>query len=202
MISSLVVMSRSHPPTGGGTAMRLSVYMPFSSSAASAPAAFELGLLHERAGRVVQAKAAYERCLELDPTAASARNNLALLLVRDPRTRPRALGLVEGITRDHLDEPALLDTAGWVYLKAGQADRGRALLHLAWEGAPSEPEIGYHLAEAIAVTGDLGAALEVLDEVFRLGRGFPAADEAVRLRERLVKEHRARLDAPPGNSVP
>jgi Tfp pilus assembly protein PilF len=137
------------------------------------------GLLNER-GDVEQTIAQYDAILKENPKSVIAANNLAQLLADrkgDPQSLARALSLAKGF-EDRTASPALLDTAGWVYLKVGQTKDALRLLTAAAKQLPEEPVVNYHLGMAHHRDGDLRKAETYLAKSLKTGRQFTGADEA------------------------
>lgn len=126
----------------------------------------------------------------LEKTSAAAPNNPALLnnlawayhQVKDPRalaTSERAVGLAGS-------HPAILDTAGWIMVERGDTARGLELLKKASAAAPNSQDIRYHLAAALAKSGDKTAARTELNKVIKDGeKGSKYSADAIALLQTL-----------------
>ena len=146
----------------------------------------ELGLLLVGQKRYDDAIAAYERGLELHPHASLLANNLAMLLVErdDEASRKRALELAATLTES--TDPAVLDTVGWVYYRAGRIDDAKAYLERAVTALPNAPLLRYHQARALADSGDASGARVALAEALKAPR-FSERDAAVALDRQLAR---------------
>lgn len=122
----------------------------------------------------------YEAALKVAPNHPRALNNLALIYLE--QGDPRALELAERAYRAQPDDVRLADTLGWVLVEQGQAARGAEILRRAVEKAPGWPGLRYHLAVALARSGDRAGARRELDTLLGSGKAFPerAAAEALR----------------------
>jgi len=138
-----------------------------------------LGDAEARAGNLGPARRQYETAVKIQPEDVYALNNLAnvLLLQKDPA----ASGVADKALALRPTEPMVLDTAGWAAFQAGNRDRALQLLRDARLRAPSNPEIRYHLATALAQAGrkkeardELNAALATL----KPGQNFQGEREA------------------------
>ena len=103
-------------------------------------------------GERARARAEYETALQLEPNSPVLLNNIALLYAAtgDNRALPtarRAYALAPL-------NPAIADTLGWMLVEARQLDEGLARLREAGAAAPESPDIQYHLASALARSGD------------------------------------------------
>ena len=140
----------------------------------------DLALLYEQSGQTAEAVAVYERMLREDQQALEAANNLAMLLANDaerPEGLPKAQQLIRILQGE--DNPAYLDTIGWVQLKSGQTDAAIVALSRAVEHAPEIGTIRYHLGKAYLQQGDLANARKQLREAIRLNESFNEREEAL-----------------------
>ncbi|WP_157817761.1 XrtA/PEP-CTERM system TPR-repeat protein PrsT [Candidatus Thiodictyon syntrophicum] len=123
----------------------------------------------------------YRRVLAAAPDNVYALNNLALHLASsDPQT---ALGYAEQALRRYPDRPPIMDTVGTVRRAAGDATGAVEILTRAHEAAPTDPGIAFHLAQALAATGETQRAAGLLREVVSVR--FAEQSEAQGLLARL-----------------
>jgi putative PEP-CTERM system TPR-repeat lipoprotein len=126
----------------------------------------------------------YER-LTASPTVGFAQlNNLAWLYYeqgddRAEATARRAYDLAS-------DNPAVIDTYGWILTEKGDLTRGLEALARAVQLAPEDPDMRYHYAAALARSGKRQSALDILDQVLGSKLDFASRAEAERLRDRLA----------------
>ncbi len=119
--------------------------------------------LLERSGREDEAISGYRRAIEVDPDAVAARNNLALLLA-DRGALDEARELAQhAYALAGENEPEVVDTLGWIYLRSGHLDRGTALIERAHRAAPERPAPRLHLALAYRDAGRMREARALLD---------------------------------------
>lgn len=136
------------------------------------------------AGDTRGAAAQLEQVVRRQPENVSAQNNLAWVyyLARDPRaleTARRARELAPKAI-------AVADTYGWLLVESGQVEAGLALLREADGSAGgAEPDVRYHLAAALARSGDKDQARALLDDILTNAGDFPSREEAARLRDSL-----------------
>ncbi len=115
-----------------------------------------------------------ERSLELDHNNAAAANTLGWVLLERDGVTPRVQTLLTQALAAMPDDPAVLDSMGWMHLQLGNTDRAVELLTAArtkaLEYAPNlrefggkleDPEILFHLAEALAAAGHAQEATEL-----------------------------------------
>jgi len=146
----------------------------------------ELGLMLSGQKRYDDAIAAYEAGLVAHPGAGVLTNNLAMLLVErtDDASRTRALELVATLTQS--DDPAVLDTVGWVYYRVGRIDDAKRYLDRAVLRQPNAPLLRYHQARALADGGDATGARVALAEALKVPQ-FSERDAAVALDQQLAR---------------
>lgn len=144
-----------------------------------------LGDAELQLGNHANARAAYQKLLRLQPDNALVLNNLAhaALALNDPAATTHA-------ERAHAlrpNDPVVIDTLGWLLFRQGQTDRALALLRDARLRDSTNPEIRYHLAAALAKSGRLAEARDEIGQALKMGKAFPAINEARKLQEELSK---------------
>lgn len=115
--------------------------------------------------------AQFEEVLRQAPGHFIALNNLAWLYQQ--QRDPRALPLAEQAYQQAPDNPAIIDTLGWLLAEQGKFERALPLLKDAVAKAPKSNEIRYHYGAALAKSGDLRGAraqLEPLLSIKEFGR--------------------------------
>lgn len=134
-------------------------------------------------GKQAEAAQHYARLYQDDPKDLEAANNLAWLYgeLKDAR----AIAIAEQAHKLAPDNPATQDTLGWILVNSGQVRRGLELLQRAYRAAADHPSIHWHLASALAKSGDTGNAKVHLEVLLDSGRDFPERAEAIRLAQQL-----------------
>jgi tetratricopeptide (TPR) repeat protein len=149
------------------------------------PAHPQLGLLlateYEVQGRYDEAIDLYDELLDANPDVALALNNLAALLLDfrydDRASVQRALELAERL--DETDNPAVIDTVGWAYYRAGDAQKAVGYLERAVAGAGEAPVLRYHLGMAYLAADNPVGAKQELDKALQLAKAdFVGIEEA------------------------
>ena len=138
-----------------------------------------LASAHERRKDYEAAISLYERILEKQPDNAVGTNNLAALLV-DYRTDPGSLEKAARLAKvlEKTDQPAFLDTAGWVHYRRGNYDKAIEILKGVVEQAPQVPVFQYHLGMAYLKKGDKAAAREHLSKAVGDEAKYDGVEEA------------------------
>ncbi|MBL8698817.1 MAG: PEP-CTERM system TPR-repeat protein PrsT [Alphaproteobacteria bacterium] len=144
---------------------------------------FQLSSYYIENGRLAEAITETELLTKREPNNPLMLNNLAWLYAE--KKDPRALELAERAHRLASEEPAIMDTYGWILFNGGKREQGIDLLRKAAQGAPREGQIQYHYAAALAEIGQRDEAKQILRDVLGTRRLFVGRDEAVRLLQRL-----------------
>lgn len=148
-----------------------------------APLQLYLAELYLGAAQFPPAVEQLQAVLRLQPDHVGALNNLAYAYQQSKDGR--ALATAEQAQKLAPDNPAVLDTLGWVLLEQGQLARALPLLQKAAAQAPAALDIRYHLAYGYFQAGKKAEAKKELDEVFATKRNFSQIDAAKTLREKL-----------------
>jgi len=130
-----------------------------------------------------RAAAQLEDVLRRQPGNPVALNNLALCYqsLGDARAQATAEAALKGAPK----RPDVMDTLAWILVGNGDAARAVTLLRAAQALAPKARDIRYHLAAALAASGDKAGARKELDGLLAGDMRFAQAEEARRLMEKL-----------------
>lgn len=126
--------------------------------------------------------------LAADPNNAAALNALGYTLADRTTRYAEALELVSRALELQPNEPAILDSMGWVLFRTGRYDESVQYLSRAYSAFP-DPEVAAHLGEVLWVKGDRDGAMTVwqgallrepghpilIDTLDRLGVDWPDA---------------------------
>lgn len=110
-------------------------------------------------------------------------NNLAWALHESKDTR--ALGYAAQALKLRPEDPAILDTYGWILARQGQPAQGLTHLRKALSKAPDAAEIRYHVAAILYQTGEHDRARGELERLLADATRFPQEQEARDLLARL-----------------
>lgn len=125
----------------------------------------------------------YRLVLKDAPNEPVALNNLAWIYAE--RGDENALPLAERAYALRPRDGGINDTLGWIYIQYGEIRRGLELLRRADRLLPGNPEIQYHIAVALARSGDAADARARLAALLDSGRAFQGASAARRLLQSL-----------------
>ncbi|MDP1898181.1 MAG: PEP-CTERM system TPR-repeat protein PrsT, partial [Sulfurimicrobium sp.] len=98
---------------------------------------------------------------------------------------PRALEHAEKANQLAPDNPAILDTLGWMLVEKGDITRGLPLLQKASNLAPDAAEIRYHFVQGLVKSGDKIKARKELEQLLAKGKPFPGIEDAKALLKQL-----------------
>ncbi len=145
---------------------------------------FDLANFFYQIERYEDAADVYIDMIEQNQDALSAKNNLAMLyaeFLNSEENMQRAQSLISDLQDS--ENPAYLDTVGWVLYLSGEYGRAVTYLQAAVDKVGSSPLLQYHLGMALYKNGDLERAKEhltlaVADEETRYA-GFDEAKETL-----------------------
>ncbi len=109
-------------------------------------------LLAERLDDLALAEQDLRTILEKEPDNARALNALGYTLADRTDRLDEALALIEKAYALAPDEPAIVDSLGWVHYRLGHLEEAEKWLRKAW-ALSRDPEIGAHLGEVLWVQG-------------------------------------------------
>jgi tetratricopeptide (TPR) repeat protein len=142
------------------------------------PALMLLALIQQNQRQFAAARDAYEKALAINPNAALALNNLAVL-------ESEYLGDLDGAERRAKkavelapNEPVVLDTLAWILFKKGDYPTALRLEQDSANKLPQSPEIQYHLGMAHYMLGDDAPARVALQKAVDSTVDFSSKDDA------------------------
>lgn len=133
----------------------------------------------ERAGQYPKALALYRTVWDSTQNPIAA-NNAAYVVTQiapdNPRQVAEVKALVEQAQKAMPNEPAFLDTLGWLNVLQGNDAEARALLVRAVRGLPRSPQVHFHLAMVEKRIGQTTLARWHFQAAVRLGEALDPAD--------------------------
>lgn len=105
------------------------------------------GYCHEAMGRYDDALRVYASIIEQEKDNYNAFNSIAYILTKTNADLSKALKCAQISYNSNNDNPAYLDTLGFVYLKMGNVDLARQYLMQALQKAPLSDEIKDHIKQ-------------------------------------------------------
>lgn len=123
-------------------------------------------VLHERRGDIASAEGDLRAIINRDPDNATALNALGYTLANRTDRYPEARQLIEKALLLSPNEPAILDSMGWVLFREGDYARAVRYLKRAYTKFP-DPEVAAHLGEAMWANGQKQEAMIVWSGALR-----------------------------------
>jgi tetratricopeptide (TPR) repeat protein len=117
-------------------------------------------MLREQQGDLVLMEKDLRAIIANDPNNSTAINALGYSLANRTERYTEAMALISQALRLEPDEPAILDSMGWVLYRTGRYEEALDYLTRAYSAFP-DPEVAAHLGEVLWVTGDTDAATAV-----------------------------------------
>lgn len=133
-----------------------------------------------------EGKAAIDQYLEIlktSPKNVAALNNLALAYQQEKD--PRALEYAEKAYALAANNPAVLDTLGWLLVGQNNMARGLPMLEKAASGAPAVFDVRYHFAQGLVKSGDKVKARKELEQLLATAKPSAKTDEAKAMLKQL-----------------
>lgn len=109
-------------------------------------------MLYDGIGQPADAEADLKEIIEQAPENAVALNALGYILTTRTDRLREARGYIEKALRLDPDNPAILDSMGWVLFLEGQIEPALDYLSRAWAAFP-DPEVAAHYGEALWMNG-------------------------------------------------
>ncbi len=138
-----------------------------------------------KSGDLSSARRRYEAIVEAQGEDANVLNNLANILAKQGDSK--ALEYAERAFRLAPANPPIEDTLGWLLVQRGQVDAGLRHIREARLRDPSNPEIRYHFAAALAKAGRQQEARTELAIALAPNGSFEGIEDARRLASELAR---------------
>lgn len=140
-------------------------------------------MMAEKIGRVDLLEKDLRTVIRLEPDNATALNALGYTLADHSLRLDEALDFIKRALEIRPDDPAILDSMGWVNYRLGKLDEAEKYLNKALSQL-EDPEIAGHLGEVLWVKGQHEEAKET---VTRALESAPEDDRLLKLREKFTQ---------------
>jgi tetratricopeptide (TPR) repeat protein len=124
---------------------------------------YSRALTSEKIDRIDLAEKDMRRILELDPENVRALNALGYTLADRTDRYEEAFSYIQQAYDRKPDDPAIIDSMGWVHYRLGNLEKARGYLQQAWD-MTGDGEIGAHLGEVMWMQGDRDDARRIWAE--------------------------------------
>jgi tetratricopeptide (TPR) repeat protein len=143
---------------------------------------FARALLAERFDDMTLVEQDLSRIIDLDPQNARALNHLGYAMTLRTDRYQEAMELINRALTVTPDDPAVIDSLGWVQYKLGMLDESISNLRRAFELFPDH-EVAAHLGEVLWVNGQQEEALQVWESSLE---SFPDSEFITEAMQRLM----------------
>ena len=147
-----------------------------------------LAYLYQLSGDYLNAIETYEKALQVKPNLWLAANNIAYLLTEFDGSQSallKALDYIEVAQSAAPENPAVLDTQGWIYHKLGYPMRALGLIEKALIKDPENPIFNTHAGIIYYRTGYRTEAKEKLEKAMKSNQPFTGREEVEELLRKL-----------------
>jgi len=120
----------------------------------------------EKLNNLQQLEADLRRMLEIRPNDATALNALGYTLTDRTDRHQEAFGYISAALEQRPEDPAIIDSMGWVLYRLGRPDEALPYLQRAYEAYP-DPEIASHLGEVLWVLGQKKEARRIWQDTLK-----------------------------------
>lgn len=114
---------------------------------------FARGACYERIKQLAAAERDLKRSLELSPKQAEVLNYLGYMWLEADMHVEEAVDMIKEAYTLAPDQPHIVDSMGWAFLKTGKVEEAIALFENAAETVPNDPTINEHLGDAYWIAG-------------------------------------------------
>lgn len=126
------------------------------------------GSAHERDGDLASAEQVFKKCLALYPEAHSCMNYMAYMWAEEGIKLDEALEYAKKAVELDKNNPAYLDTLGWVQFKKMDYDSAARNILRALDLMPNDPTIAEHLGDIFAASGNMESAVQYWSRSMRI----------------------------------
>lgn len=123
-------------------------------------------MLYEKVDRIDLMEKDLRRILDKDPSNATALNALGYTLADRTDRYQEALLYIQKALKERPDDPAVIDSMGWVQYRLGNLDAAERYLRKA-NAMLDDDEIASHLGEVMWVRGNQQEALDLLQKALK-----------------------------------
>lgn len=136
-------------------------------------------ILAERMDNLVQMEADFKNIIAAQPDNASALNALGYTLANKTDRSQEAFELISRARVLSPDDPAIIDSLGWVHYRMGNIQESLKLLQQAYKNFPDH-EVAAHLGEVLWVQGEQQQAQGIWREGLKQNPDSEIVNEAIK----------------------
>ncbi len=135
-------------------------------------------LVYERQNRVELAEKDLRVLVDADPEDSRALNALGYMLTVHTQRLDEAHALIDKALKLEPNDPAILDSMGWVQYKRGETQDALVLLRRAFDRFP-DAEVAAHLGEVLWSLGNRAEARTIWDAALKEAPDHPVLTETI-----------------------
>ena len=139
---------------------------------------YSYALAAEAVNKLDIAEKTLRQLLAKNPDDVRSLNALGYTLADRTNRYKEALSYISRAFTKSPDDPAIIDSMGWVYFRLGDLDKARMYLKKAWD-MNQDSEIGAHYGEALWASGQHDEARHVWDQARKLNPKDPVLLEVL-----------------------
>ena len=139
---------------------------------------YSYALAAEKLGKMDVTEATLRQLLARDPDDVRTLNALGYTLADRTDRYQEALTYISKAYMQSPDDPAIIDSLGWVYFRLGDLEKARVYLQQAWD-LNQDSEIGAHLGEALWASGQLEEARRIWELSRKIAPDNPVLQEVL-----------------------
>lgn len=180
--SSAIRLARAQWKVGQSEASLATLETWIASNPSDSSARLQAGAFYTSLGRLDDGLRHFLAVAEERPSNWVAHNQVAWLLT-NKGDFDAALGFAEHAYDLAPESAAVLDTLGVVLMRRNALERALSVLEKASRLAPNDPQIAFHRAQALAISGDVAASRSILNDVLSSNAAFQdrrAAEDLLR----------------------
>jgi tetratricopeptide (TPR) repeat protein len=121
---------------------------------------YSYALSAEKLNKLDVTESTLRQLLTRDPDSVRTLNALGYTLADRTNRYQEALTYISKAYKQSPDDPAIIDSLGWVYFRLGDLEKARTYLKQAWD-MNQDSEIGAHYGEALWASGQRDAARNI-----------------------------------------
>jgi len=152
----------------------------FVSKTNSLSGYMQMGVIYDSMKDYPKARDAYEKVLSINADFGPALNNLSYLYSERLNDPAKAYPLAKKVVDLAPDNPAALDTLGWVTYKKGDYAHARPMLENSASKMTDNAEVQFHVGMVRYMMGDENLARQALQVAAASKAEFPGKEEASR----------------------
>lgn len=119
---------------------------------------FGLAMVYDDMKEFDKSDELYQILLELQPDDPTILNNFSYSMIQREINLEKALEMVEKALLKEPENPAFLDTIGWVYFKMGEIQKSLGYINLSLKYNESDPDVLIHKGKILSELGKTDAA--------------------------------------------